>query len=141
MLLGDNRCLDIAFDGAATYLMTHFKLPVLCSGEGKDDFERWLESMKGSGSDLFSVLYKLLSWTGENRSRVLLEKLIVSQPVKKLTPLPFMEPEGSLPCSEEPPTDPFPEPDQSNPHALLSYLIKIVSPLCENAARNITRIS
>jgi hypothetical protein len=33
----------------------------------------------------------------------------------------FMEPGGSLPCSQEPSTAPYPEPDQSNPyHPILS---------------------
>jgi hypothetical protein len=33
----------------------------------------------------------------------------------------FMEPEGSLPCSQEPSTGPYPESDQSNPyHTILS---------------------
>jgi hypothetical protein len=33
----------------------------------------------------------------------------------------FMELEGSLPCSQEPSTDPYPEPDRSSPyHPILS---------------------
>jgi hypothetical protein len=33
-----------------------------------------------------------------------------------------MEPEGSLPCSQEPSTDPYPEEDKSNPyHLSLSF--------------------
>jgi hypothetical protein len=46
-------------------------------------------------------------------SRVLLEKLTSSQPVKKLPH--FMEPEGSLPHSQVPTTCPCPELDQSSP--------------------------
>jgi hypothetical protein len=35
-----------------------------------------------------------------------------------------MKPEGSLPCSQEPSTDPYPEPDQSRPyHPILSLKI------------------
>jgi hypothetical protein len=37
-----------------------------------------------------------------------------------------MEHEGSLPCSEEHPTGPFPEPDQSNPYHLILSLRSIL---------------
>jgi hypothetical protein len=34
-----------------------------------------------------------------------------------------MEPEGSLPCSQEPSTGPYPQPDQSSPyHTILSKI-------------------
>jgi hypothetical protein len=40
-----------------------------------------------------------------------------------------MEPEGSLPCSQEPSTGPYPEPDQSNP----SHPISLTSVLFNEA--------
>jgi hypothetical protein len=40
-----------------------------------------------------------------------------------------MEPEGSLLCSQEPSTGPYPEPDRSSPyHPILSLYFNIVHP-------------
>jgi hypothetical protein len=35
-----------------------------------------------------------------------------------------MEPEGSLPCSQEPSTGPYPEPDQSSPYNPILSLVR-----------------
>jgi hypothetical protein len=32
-----------------------------------------------------------------------------------------MEPEGSLPCSQEPATGPYPDPDESSPQRLILF--------------------
>jgi hypothetical protein len=59
--------------------------------------------------------------------RLLFEKLIVTQLFSKYPAL-FMEPEGSLPCSQKPATGPYPEPaDSSSPPSIpipLPTLIK-----------------
>jgi hypothetical protein len=39
------------------------------------------------------------------------------------TPQHFMEPEGSIPPSQEPSTGPYPEPYQSNPHHPILFLL------------------
>jgi hypothetical protein len=53
-------------------------------------------------------------------SRILLQKLTVAQLVEKFPA--FMEPESSLPCSQQPATDPYPEPDESSPQFSTLFL-------------------
>jgi hypothetical protein len=60
---------------------------------------------------LFLLITYLVTYSW---SRALLEKLAIVQPLKMSQR--FMEPEGSLPPSQEPSAGPYPEPDRSNPH-------------------------
>jgi len=63
------------------------------------------------------ILYLLTPWC-----RILFEKLTVTQPVKEKSVF-FMEPEGSLLCSQNPIIGLYPEPDESrSPHRSLSPL-------------------
>lgn len=48
-------------------------------------------------------------------------ELTVAQLVKKI-PMPFIETEGVLPCSQELRTDAYPEPDKFNEHSKLVIL-------------------
>jgi hypothetical protein len=48
------------------------------------------------------------------RGTVHIQKLVVAQLVK--SPQSISEPEGSIPCSQQPTTYPYPEPDESSPH-------------------------
>jgi hypothetical protein len=52
------------------------------------------------------------------RSWALLEKVPIVQLLKKFPA--FTEPEGSLPCSQEPSTGPYPKPDRSSPYHPIS---------------------
>jgi hypothetical protein len=56
-----------------------------------------------------SLALMFIAW-----NRVLLEKLILRSAGQE-TSL-FREPEGSLPCSQDPAASPSPEPDESSPH-------------------------
>ena len=62
---------------------------------------------------LLTLLTYLLTHSLTPWSRVLLEKLTIPQLVNKFPS--FMEPEGSLPQTQEPATRPCPESHQSSP--------------------------
>jgi hypothetical protein len=63
----------------------------------------------------YLLTYSLTPWY-----RIFFEELVVTQLVKEYSAL-FMEPEGSLPCSQKPTTGPYPEPaESSSPHRTLS---------------------
>jgi hypothetical protein len=76
----------------------------------------WIIKLYSWSNSLLTYLltYLLTPWC-----RLLFQKLIVTKPVKKY-PF-FMEPEGSLPCSQKSATGPYPEPaESSSPHRSLS---------------------
>jgi hypothetical protein len=73
-------------------------------------------SLKDSYYLLTYLLTYILTYLLTPRCRTLFEKLIVTQLVKKY-PTFFMEPEGSLACSQKPVIGPYPEPaESSSPH-------------------------
>jgi hypothetical protein len=74
-----------------------------------------------------SVTYsesKILPWHGHEERRKINNQLHGGEPFLRSIPLcsysrishNFMEPKGSLLCSQEPSTDLYPKPDQSSPH-------------------------
>jgi hypothetical protein len=88
-----------------------------------EPFTKYVKSGDITFRENFPVLepfisYKMLQtpW-----SRVLLEKSLVAQLVKKFPPL--MEPKSSLPCSQEPTTGLYPDSDPV--HTFLPYFPKI----------------
>jgi hypothetical protein len=77
--------------------------------------------------DIINIPHSLThSW-----SWALLEKLSIGSYSRSSQH--FMEPGGSLPCSQEPSTGPYPEPDQSNPYHPTLSLINIPANFKRNA--------
>jgi hypothetical protein len=70
-------------------------------------------------SKLFDVSFEkrlyVLIWT-TLWSRILLEKLIILQLTNKEPTPTFTESEGLLPCSQESPTGPYPDPHEFSPY-------------------------
>ena len=87
----------------------------------------------------YTLDYETTTYLLSPRSRIFPEKLTVPQPVKKI-PSNFIEPEGSLPLSQQPATCPKPEPDQSSlfppfpTHFLKTHLGETTTPIQTSGA-------
>jgi hypothetical protein len=55
--------------------------------------------------------------------KILLKKLINRSPGQEMSSPPFMQPQGSLPCSQNPVTGPYLEPVQSSKDKVVPVLL------------------
>jgi histone-lysine N-methyltransferase SETMAR len=97
----DDKCAQIAEEMWNSWFDDWFRRMQKCIECGGKYFERLLTYLLTYGSEIFLRSCQLCS--------------------PSRTPQHFMEPEGSIPCSQGPSTGPYPEPYQSNPlHPILS---------------------
>jgi hypothetical protein len=96
------------------------RAPDIATLNGRVDRDRWrvLNICMKHFSKLPNQLTNSLT---HSIKQSLLENLIVVQVVKKLPP--SMEPEGSLPCSQEPATGPYLKPDDSSPQRHTLFIL------------------